>query len=63
MGEMHEICMIRSLFVEFSADGQQSESIEAKVDEFCSKLHEICMICCNFKLKKKFGIEIWNFYM
>ena len=40
VSEMHEICTIPSLFVEFSADGQQSESIEAKVDEFganCTK--------------------------
>ena len=55
MGKMHEICMIRSLFVEFSANGQQSESIEAKVDEFCSEFHEICVIRCKFKSKKKFG--------
>ena len=38
MGKTHEICMIRSLFVEFSANGQQSESIEVKVGEFCSDL-------------------------
>ena len=61
MGEMHEICMIHSLFVEFSAHGQQSESIEAKADEFCSELHEICMIHCKFKSKKKFGIFICSF--
>ena len=61
MGEMREICMIRSLFVEFSADGQQSEGIEAKVDEFSSKLHKICMIHCKFKLKKKFGIFTCSF--
>ena len=57
MGEMRKICMIHSLFVEFSADGQQSESIEAKVDEFCSELCKICVIRC--KSKK----EIGNFYM
>ena len=34
MGKMHEICMIHSVFVEFSAYGQQSESIEAKMDDF-----------------------------
>ena len=56
MGKMCDICMIRLLFVEFSADGQQSESIEAKVDEFYSKLCEICMIHCKLKSKKKFGI-------
>ena len=61
MGEMCKICMIRSLFLEFSADGQQSESIEAKVDEFCSKLHKICVICCKFKSKKKFGIFTRSF--
>ena len=61
MGEMHEICMIRSLFMEFSANGQQSESIEAKVDEFCSELDEVCMIHCKFKLKKKFGIFTCSF--
>ena len=59
MGEMCEICMIHSLFVEFSANGQQSESIEAKVDEFCSELHEICVIRCKFK--KKFGIFTCSF--
>ena len=58
---MGEIRMIHSLFVEFSADGQQSESIEAKVDEFCSELCEICVICCKFKLKKKFGIFTCSF--
>ena len=51
--EMGKICMIHSLFMEFSADGQRSESIEAKVDEFCSKLHEICMIHCKLKEKKR----------
>ena len=61
MGEMCEICMICSLFVEFSADGQQSESIEAEVDEFCSELNEICVICCKFKLKKKFEIFTCSF--
>ena len=49
MGKMREICTIHSLFMEFSANGQQSESIEAKVDEFCSELHEICVIRCKFK--------------
>ena len=61
MGKMHEICMIHSLFMEFSADGQQSESIEAKVDEFCSKLHKICVIHCKFKSKKKFRIFTCSF--
>ena len=61
MGEMRKICMIQSLFMEFSADGQQSESIEAKVDEFCSELCEICVIHCKFKSKKKFGIFTCSF--
>ena len=39
VSKMCEICTIRSNSVEFSADGQQSESIEAKVDEFCSESH------------------------
>ena len=60
-GTMGEICMISSLFVEFSADGQQSESIEAKVDEFCSEFHEICVIHCKFKSEKKFGIFTCSF--
>ena len=43
VGKMREICMICSNFVEFSADGQESESIELMWMNFvCSKFRGDC---------------------
>ena len=39
--EMREICTIYSNSMEFSADGQESESIELMWMNFCSEFHVI----------------------
>ena len=42
VGELRQIWLIHSNFLEFSVDGQKSESSELDVDKFC-------LICWNFK--------------
>ena len=59
---MHEICIIHSNSMEFSANGQGPESIElmwmnfvanfAKFAGTVGKMREISMICCNFTEKE-----------
>ena len=61
---MHKICMIHSNSIEFSANGQESESIELMWMNFCNefcvirgtvgKMRKICTIRCDFTEKMKF---------
>ena len=64
VGKMSKIWVICSNFMEFSANGQESESMELMWMNFVAnfvgivgKMHEICMIHCNFDQKSDFENE------